>query len=120
MIGNNTDRPSHLGWVFYLSLILLGGFIAIATLLPVTFSQSVEFALDFTTTHFGWLYLFVTTGFLFFCISIALSSFNMTDYAEIRLPDKPFSPRLTVRDTLLWHKLERQFIEEGLMMPGKA
>lgn len=49
-------------------------------------------------------------------LAISHASFNMTDYAEIRLPDKPFSPRLTVRDTLLWHKLERQFIEEALMM----
>lgn len=51
-------------------------------------------------------------------LTISHASFNMTDYAEIRLPDKPFSPRLTVRDTLLWHKLEKQFIEQALMMPA--
>lgn len=51
-------------------------------------------------------------------LAISNASFNMTDYAEIRLPDKPFSPKLTVRDTMLWHKLEKQFIEEALMMPA--
>ena len=49
-------------------------------------------------------------------LAISHASFNMTDYSEIRLPDKPFLPKLTVRDTMLWHKLERQLIEETLMM----
>lgn len=51
-------------------------------------------------------------------LAISHASFNMTDYSEIRLPDKPFSPKLTVSDTLLWHKLEKQFIDETLMMPA--
>ncbi len=37
-------------------------------------------ALDFTTIHFGWLYLFATSGFLVFCLAIGLSN-----YGHIRL-----------------------------------
>lgn len=68
------------GWVFYISLSILLGFVSIAILLPEAFTTSAENALDFTTSHFGWLYLFVTTGFLIFCIGIASS-----DYGKIRL-----------------------------------
>lgn len=87
---NNTTSQSRPGWVFYLSLILLSGFIAIATLYPQLFSRSAESALNFTTTHFGWLYLFVTTGFLVFCISIALSN-----YGRIRLGSDGEAPEFS-------------------------
>lgn len=68
------------GWVFYISLSILLAFVSTAILLPDAFTTSAENALDFTTSHFGWLYLFVTTGFLIFCIGIASS-----DYGKVRL-----------------------------------
>jgi glycine betaine transporter len=72
-----TQRP---GWVFYLSLALLGMFVAVGVLLPEDMAGAASAALGFTTDHFGWLYLFTTTGFLVFCIGVALS-----DYGHIRL-----------------------------------
>ncbi|WP_438971531.1 BCCT family transporter [Methylophaga sp.] len=60
-----------------MSLSLLFSFITVATLYPDTFAEYAKTALAFTTTHFGWLYLFVTTGFLVFCISIALSNYGL-------------------------------------------
>ena len=68
------------GWVFYLSLILLAGFVATGVFLPDQLASGAGRALGFTTDHFGWLYLFATTGFLVFCLSVALS-----DYGHIRL-----------------------------------
>ncbi|MGM0595112.1 MAG: BCCT family transporter [Pseudomonadota bacterium] len=71
------QRP---GWVFYFSLLFLALFVGMGVGLPDTFAAWAQEALDFTTSHFGWLYLFVTTGFLVFSLSIALGS-----YGQIRL-----------------------------------
>ncbi|SDU38566.1 BCCT family transporter [Halopseudomonas salegens] len=68
------------GWVFYCSLILLSLFVLLGASHPEQLAQWAGQALQFTTLHFGWLYLFATTGFLLFCIGIGLS-----DYGRIRL-----------------------------------
>ncbi|MEX1197474.1 MAG: BCCT family transporter [Pseudohongiellaceae bacterium] len=65
------QRP---GWVFYLSVLCLAGFVAMGIGRPEQLAQGAELALTFTTEHFGWLYLFATTGFLLFCFGVALSS----------------------------------------------
>ncbi len=72
-----TRRP---GWVFYTSLILLSLFVLLGASRPDQLAQWADQALQFTTLHFGWLYLFATTGFLIFCIGIGFS-----DYGRIRL-----------------------------------
>lgn len=72
-----TRRP---GWVFYLSLLFLLAFVSLGMTLPEILAIRAEQALQFTTEHFGWLYLFATTGFLVFCLAVALS-----DYGHIRL-----------------------------------
>lgn len=72
-----TKRP---GWVFYISVILLGAFVTLGVVRPDELAAASEQALEFTTSHFGWLYLFVTTGFLLFCLGVGLS-----DYGHIRL-----------------------------------
>lgn len=72
-----SGRP---GWVFYVSLLLLAGFVVLGIILPEQLSAWGDQALAFTTLHFGWLYLFATTGFLVFCISLAASN-----YGRIRL-----------------------------------
>ncbi|MDO8861880.1 BCCT family transporter [Haliea sp. E1-2-M8] len=72
-----THRP---GWVLYLSLLLLLAFVALGVWAPELLASRAEQALHFTTEHFGWLYLFATTGFLVFCLAVALS-----DYGRIRL-----------------------------------
>lgn len=68
------------GWVFFGSLVILSAFVALGIGFPDTFTRWAQQGLSFTTSHFGWLYLFVTTGFLIFCLSIALCS-----YGNIRL-----------------------------------
>ncbi|HEY9148104.1 MAG TPA: BCCT family transporter [Gammaproteobacteria bacterium] len=68
------------GWSFYLSLLILAAFVAMGVGMPERFGHWAEQALAFTTDHFGWLYLFVTTGFLVFCLSVAMSN-----YGHIRL-----------------------------------
>ncbi|MCS3903726.1 glycine betaine transporter [Methylohalomonas lacus] len=72
-----STRP---GWVFYLSVILLIAFALLGFLYPEQLASGSQEALDFTTVHFGWLYLFATTGFLIFCIGVAMS-----DHGHIRL-----------------------------------
>lgn len=73
----SNQRP---GWVLYTSLAVLAAFVSVATGFPDQFAVAAERALAFTTNHFGWSYLFVTTGFLVFCIGIAVSN-----YGHIRL-----------------------------------
>ncbi|WP_288367478.1 BCCT family transporter [uncultured Marinobacter sp.] len=71
------NRP---GWVFYASLLLLSIFVIIGIIFPAELQAWADVGLEFTTEHFGWLYLFATTGFLVFCIAVAVS-----DYGHIRL-----------------------------------
>jgi glycine betaine transporter len=61
------NRP---GWVFYGSVALLSAFVVLGIFWPEQLAGGSEQALAFTTSHFGWLYLFVTTGFLVFCIAL--------------------------------------------------
>ncbi|HEA62642.1 BCCT family transporter, partial [Pseudohongiella sp.] len=61
------------GWVFYLSVVLLAVFVVMGIGRPEQLAEGAELALDFTTEHFGWLYLFATTGFLLFCFGVAFS-----------------------------------------------
>ena len=75
------------GAVFYISLLVLIGFVGIGALFPEGLASTAAQALGFTTDHFGWLYLFVTTGFLLFCIGVGLS-----DYGHIRLGADGESP----------------------------
>ncbi|MEX2352734.1 MAG: BCCT family transporter, partial [Gammaproteobacteria bacterium] len=73
----SSKRP---GWVFYTSLAILAAFIILSAVFPAEFAGWAEAALEFTTSHFGWLYLFITTGFLVFCVGLAMS-----DYGRIRM-----------------------------------
>jgi len=67
-------------WVLIISLILLTGFIVAGATRPDDLALAADHALAFVTSHFGWLFLFATTGFLIFCIGVGLSS-----YGHIRL-----------------------------------
>ncbi len=74
-----TDRNAP-GSVFYTALLLLGAFVVLGLFWPDQLALRADQALQFTTAHFGWLYLFATTGFLVFCLGVAVS-----DYGHIRL-----------------------------------
>lgn len=67
-------------WVFTISVLFLGAFVVAGIYWPEQLTEYSKQALDFTTIHFGWLYLFATSGFLVFCIAIGLSN-----YGHIRL-----------------------------------
>ncbi|MEX0960296.1 MAG: BCCT family transporter [Burkholderiales bacterium] len=82
--------PQQLGWVFYLSLALLAGFVGLGVWLPDQLAAWADQALEFTTAHFGWLYLFATTGFLVFCIGVGFSR-----YGRIRLGADGESPEFS-------------------------
>jgi len=85
-----TTRP---GWVFYTSILLLAAFVAAGIFIPDQMTAWADTGLEFTTVHFGWLYLFATTGFLVFCLAVAAS-----DYGHIRLGadgEAPEFPYLT-------------------------
>jgi glycine betaine transporter len=69
-------RRNRPGWVFFISLALLGIFVAYGAARPDDLALIADQALSFTTRHFGWLYLFATTGFLVFCVGVAVSSFG--------------------------------------------
>ncbi|ADJ27799.1 BCCT family transporter [Nitrosococcus watsonii] len=71
------QRP---GWVFYIALLILAIFVLAGIFWPGGLSLWAQGALHFTTQHFGWLYLFVTTGFLVFCVGVAIS-----DHGKLRL-----------------------------------
>lgn len=75
-----TRRSTLPGWVFYGSLFLLLAFVVVGALRPVELANWAGHALSFTTDHFGWLYLFTTTGFLVFCVGVGGSR-----YGRIRL-----------------------------------
>lgn len=82
MTASNSEAgaPLRPGWVFYVSLAILAAFVGVGIGFPDRLASSAAAALAFTTEHFGWLYLFATTGFLVFCVAVALS-----DYGRIRL-----------------------------------
>jgi len=72
-----SNRP---GWVFFVSLALLLAFVVAGIVWPLALAAAADTALAFTREHFGWFYLFATTGFLVFCVGVAFS-----EYGRIRL-----------------------------------
>jgi len=81
------------GWVFFLSVGVLAVFLGMGVQQPEQLALASQKALDFTTDHFGWLYLLTTTGFLIYCVSVGLSN-----YGHIRLGadgEQPEFPYLT-------------------------
>ncbi|QIM49041.1 BCCT family transporter [Pusillimonas sp. DMV24BSW_D] len=82
-----SGRP---GWVFYISALILCLFVLGGALQPAELAAGASQALNFTTSHFGWLYLVITTGFLIFCLGIALSR-----YGNIRLGAEGEAPEFS-------------------------
>jgi len=80
MAAESSSPNARPGWVFYVALMLLAAFAALGIALPDTLARGADAALAFTTHHFGWLYLFATTGFLVFCLTLIASR-----YGDIRL-----------------------------------
>jgi len=64
----------RLPWTLLASVAVLAAFVVAGVRAPETLASGAERVLAFTTDHFGWLYLFATTGFLFFCIGVGFSA----------------------------------------------
>lgn len=67
-------------WTLILSLGILIVFVVLGARMPDQLADGASRLLEYTTRHFGWLYLFATTGFLFYCVGIGFSQ-----YGHIRL-----------------------------------
>jgi len=74
------------GTVFYLSVILIVGFVATAARAPEAVEIVSQRVLDITAHNLGWLYLFVTTGFVLFTIILALSRFGTVRFGPDNEP----------------------------------
>lgn len=64
------------GTVFYFSILLIGGFLALAVAEPQKLQALAQQALNVTTRNFGWLYLLATSGFVIFTLGLAFSRFG--------------------------------------------
>src|SRR5690606_25483086 len=67
-------------WTLIASLLIMAGFVFLGIRMPGELAVVANDLLVFTTRHFGWLYLFLTTGFLLFCLGVGMSA-----YGHIRL-----------------------------------
>jgi glycine betaine transporter len=64
------------GTVFYISVLIIATFVAVAASRPEMVEQVAQQVLDATATNVGWLYLMATSAFVIFTLSIALSKFG--------------------------------------------
>lgn len=80
MLSRLGYRLKNLPWPLIGSLVIMAGFVFLGVRMPGTLAATAGELLAFTTQHFGWLYLFVTTGFLLFCLGVGMSA-----YGRIRL-----------------------------------
>ncbi|MBP1930166.1 glycine betaine uptake BCCT transporter [Ammoniphilus resinae] len=62
--------------VFWISVAIVLLFVIWGALMPESFSDAANAALEFTTSSFGWLYLMATFGFLIFAIYLAFSKYG--------------------------------------------
>jgi glycine betaine transporter len=59
------------GIVFYLSVLIIGGFVALAAGQPEAVEVAAQRILDTAATNFGWMYLVATSGFVVFSAFLA-------------------------------------------------
>lgn len=64
------------GWVFYLSVLTIVGFVSVAALYPETVEQVATRLLDQTAINVGWMYLLATSGFVLFSAFLAMSRYG--------------------------------------------
>lgn len=64
------------GTVFYLSLLLIAGFLTATMVDPDAVQRQAQKILDATANNFGWLYLMATSGFVLFALGLAFSRFG--------------------------------------------
>jgi glycine betaine transporter len=83
------------GAVFYLSVLLIGGFVFFGAREPGATEAVAKRILDGTAANFGWMYLIATSGFVAFCAFLALSR-----YGNVRLGSEGEPPEFTFKSWL--------------------
>lgn len=85
------------GPVFYLSVLIVAGFVGTTAAYPEIVEKIAQRVLDATATNLGWMYLFATTGFVFFVGALALSKFgNIRLGPDDELPEFSFKSWLAM------------------------
>ena len=69
------------GTVFYVSVLIIAAFVAVAASWPEMVEQGAQQVLDATATNVGWLYLLATSGFVIFTL-------GTVSYTHLTLPTK--------------------------------
>ncbi|QGT78600.1 BCCT family transporter [Guyparkeria halophila] len=64
------------GTVFYLSVLIIAGFVTVAALFPDDVERVANQVLDYTANKMGWMYLLATSGFVIFILFLGLSKFG--------------------------------------------
>jgi glycine betaine transporter len=80
-------KDNRLGSVFYISVTIIILFVLWGFILPDHLAEQASNALAFTTTNFGWFYLFATFIFLAFAVYLAFGPFG-----RIKLGDDDDEP----------------------------
>ena len=83
------------GSVFYLSALIVAGFVTLAVLYPSDVEAIARRVLDVTATNVGWMYLVATSGFVIFVLFLALSKFG-----NVRLGPEEEPPEFSFKSWL--------------------
>ncbi|WP_071435397.1 BCCT family transporter [Bacillus kwashiorkori] len=62
--------------VFWISALTIGAVVVIGILFPNKFARAANVAFNFTTGNFGWFYMLLTIGIVFFLFYLAFSKFG--------------------------------------------
>ncbi len=83
------------GPVFYLSVLIIAGFVGITAFNPTAVEQFAQQVLDVTADKVGWMYLLVTSGFVLFSGFLAISR-----YGNFRLGPEDEPPEFSYKSWL--------------------
>jgi len=83
------------GTVFYLSILLIAGFLIATVSDPEGVQTQAQKILDATADNFGWLYLLATSGFVLFTLGLAFSR-----YGSVRLGAEDEPPEFSFNSWL--------------------
>ncbi|MGB7757762.1 MAG: BCCT family transporter [Salinisphaera sp.] len=64
------------GTVFYVSVLIIAGFVALAVTYPADVERMAEQVLNITANKLGWMYLVATSGFVLFILFLGVSRFG--------------------------------------------
>ncbi|QIB66925.1 BCCT family transporter [Kineobactrum salinum] len=71
-----SNTLGDVGWVFYISVVIITAFVSAAALDPDSVEAIAQQVLELTARNVGWMYLLATSGFVLFIVFLALSKFG--------------------------------------------